>query len=210
MEHEERAGFAGRDIMLRPIRPEDETQHAQFLARVDPQDLQLRFFHAIRLFPHSELARLTQIDYDREMAFIAISLDDPNAPETLGVVRALSDADRISAEFAILVRSDLKGKGLGALLMSKLVTYCRERGIGQLAGEVVAGNDRMLALARDVGFKITPGGDPGTCRVTLDLAAGRASRQDQPGAAPGRQSPHRPDGRPHKPTQSKQSPVIHK
>ena len=73
---------------------------------------------------------------------------------------------------AILVRSDLKGRGLGALLMNKIVGYCRGRGIGHLAGEVLAGNDRMLFLARELGFAVTPGSDSGTCQATLELAAG--------------------------------------
>ena len=172
MEHEERAAFGGREILLRPIRPEDEPQHAQFLGRVSPQDMHLRFFHAIREFPHSALARLTQIDYDREMAFIATSTDRPDAPETLGVVRAISDPDGASAEFAILVRSDLKGKGLGNLLMKKIVAYCRARGIRRLAGEVIEGNERMLSLARELGFAVVAGSDPGVRQVSLELASG--------------------------------------
>jgi acetyltransferase len=173
MELEERAGFSGRSVILRPIRPEDEERHARFLARVEPDDLRLRFFHAIRSFPHSELARLTQIDYDREMAFIAVSPGPKEPGETLGVVRAHSDPDGVEAEFAILVRSDLKGRGLGALLMRKIIDYCRGRGIGRLTGEVLAGNRRMLSLARELGFEIAAGGEPGVRRVTLDLAKGR-------------------------------------
>lgn len=170
-ELEERVQFLGREIVLRPIRPEDEPQHARFLARVDAEDLQLRFFHAVRSFPHSDLARFTQIDYDREMALIAASRDG-DTPETLGVVRAIADPDRASAEFAILVRSDMKGKGLGALLMRKIIRYCRERGIGQVVGEVLAANRRMLALARDLGFEILAGDEFQIRRVRLVLADG--------------------------------------
>ncbi len=168
-ELEERIDFHGRELVLRPIRPEDEPQHARFLARVDPEDLRLRFFTAVRAFSHSQLARFTQIDYDREMAFIATARDGGGAEETLGVVRAIADPDRTRAEFAILVRSDIKGKGLGSLLMEKMGRYCRARGIGELVGDVLATNQRMLALARDVGFEIGPSGDPGVVRARLLL-----------------------------------------
>ena len=89
-ELEEHIEFHGRAIALRPIRPEDEPQHARFLAAVEPQDLHLRFFHVVRAFAHTQLARFTQIDYDREMAFIATAPAN-GENETLGVVRAISD-----------------------------------------------------------------------------------------------------------------------
>ncbi len=108
------------------------------------------------------------------MAFIATCEDPEGRRETLGVVRAISDPDGTLAEFAILVRSDLKGKGLGTLLLRKIVAYGRGRGIGRLTGEVLERNARMLALARDLGFAVARGDGPGTCRVTLDLA-GRAA-----------------------------------
>jgi acetyltransferase len=171
-ELEERIGFHGRELVLRPIRPEDEPQHARFLDRTDAEDLRLRFFHTVRRLSHTALARFTQIDYDREMAFIAVARGEGGDEETLGVARAIADPDRTCAEFAILVRSDLKGKGLGALLMRKLIRYCREREIGELVGDVFATNARMLALARDLGFEIAPGGDLEVLRVRLALPAG--------------------------------------
>jgi acetyltransferase len=179
-ELEERVRFVEREIVLRPIRPEDETLHARFLARVEQADLQLRFFHAVRDFPHAALARLTQIDYDREMAFIAWSPEEGG--ETLGVARAIADPDRASAEFAILVRSDLKSKGLGAMLMNKLIRYCRESGIRQLVGDILAANGPMLALARSLGFELTAGAGPGVRRARLTLAG-------DPAGATGRASP---------------------
>ena len=168
-ELEEQIEFHGREIVLRPIRPEDEPQHARFLAAVEPQDLQLRFFHVVRAFAHSQLARFTQIDYDREMAFIA-TVHANSESETLGVVRAISDPDGARAEFAILIRSDVKGQGLGAVLMRKVIGYCRERKIGELVGDVLATNTRMLALARDLGFEITASEDPSVVRAKLALA----------------------------------------
>src|SRR5207237_9581910 len=108
-------------IVLGPIRPEDEAQRRAFVDRLEPQDLRLRFFSVRRELPRSELARLTQIDYAREMAFIAVRTLPDGTTETLGVVRAVCDPDNVDAEFAIIVRSDLKGRGLGRVLLRKMV-----------------------------------------------------------------------------------------
>jgi acetyltransferase len=145
---------------------------------VDAQDLQMRFFHAVRVISHAQLARFTQIDYDREMAFIA-SVDDrtPRA-ETWGVVRAIADPDNTRAEFAILVRSDLKGHGLGSLLMNKIIRYCTQRGTGALTGEVLRANDRMLALARTLGFAAAYDNDSGLVHLHLPLVQGAAGAAD--------------------------------
>jgi acetyltransferase len=168
-ELEERIALHGAEVILRPIRPEDEPQHARFLAAIDPDDLHLRFFRVVRAFAHTELARFTQIDYDREMAFVAVARGAAGDGETLGVVRAISDPEGERAEFAILIRSDLKGQGLGALLMDKLVRYCRARGIRTIVGDVLAHNDRMLSLARELGFTVAATDDGATLRVTLAL-----------------------------------------
>jgi len=146
----------GRTITVRPIRPEDEAQHRRFLEALDPEDIRLRIFQTRREFPRSELARLTQIDYDREMAFIAEAPDADGAPQTLGVARTVSDPDHVEAEYAILVRSDLKGAGLGTLLFDRLIEHARSRGIQRLVGLVLRENTRMLNLARDRGFKADP------------------------------------------------------
>jgi acetyltransferase len=107
------------------------------------------------------------------MAFIAWSPE--NGGETLGVARAIADPDRASAEFAILVRSDLKGKGLGGVLMKKLIGYCRESGVGQLVGDILAVNPGMLALARSLGFELTAGADPGVRRARMTLTRAPAA-----------------------------------
>ncbi len=178
-ELEERITIHGREVVLRPIRPEDEPQHAQFLQRVDAQDLRLRFFYAVRVMSHNQLARFTQIDYDREMAFIA-SVDDGQATaETWGVVRAIADPDNIQAEFAILVRSDLKGRGLGALLMNKIIRYCAARGTGVLTGAVLHGNERMLALARELGFSLRFDNEAGVVQLNLPLADDQGRTTDE-------------------------------
>ncbi|MEO8805055.1 MAG: bifunctional acetate--CoA ligase family protein/GNAT family N-acetyltransferase [Burkholderiaceae bacterium] len=144
--------WQGRTLTVRPIRPEDEAQHLAFLAQLDPLDLRMRVFYSRRTIEHSELARLTQIDYGREMAFIATAPTPSGGEETLAVVRALSDPDNHDAEFGILVRSDLKGGGLGERLMHKLIDYLRAQGTQRIVATVLADNDRMLQLAKVLGF----------------------------------------------------------
>jgi len=144
--------WQGRAIELRPIRPEDEPQHMRFLARLTPDDIRMRIFQTRRDLPHSEAARLTQIDYEREMAFIAVGQDDQGRPETLGVARAVRDPDNTEAEFGIIVRSDLKGRGLGRLLLDQLIDYLRSRGTPTLVGLVLRENRAMLELARHLGM----------------------------------------------------------
>lgn len=146
----------GRDIVVRPIRPEDEAQHRRFVESMNAEDLRMRFFSARNELPRSELARLTQIDYDREMAFIAEATDAQGSPETLGVARTVSDPDNIEAEFAIAVRSDLKGQGLGTMLFAQLIEHARERGTERLVGLVLRENTRMLKLSAAMGFKADP------------------------------------------------------
>ncbi|HSF78924.1 MAG TPA: bifunctional acetate--CoA ligase family protein/GNAT family N-acetyltransferase [Steroidobacteraceae bacterium] len=169
-ELEQTIGFGGGTVLLRPIRPEDRAKHEAFIARNTPNDMHARFFRMVRELPASEMARFTQIDYEREMAFIAVGRDEAGAEETLGVARAHADADNVEAEFAIIVRSDLKGHGLGAALLTKLIDYCRGRGTLRLVGEVFADNERMLRLSRDCGFRIV-GRHDAVVDLSLDLQA---------------------------------------
>ena len=145
--------WQGRTLTLRPIRPEDEAQHLAFLSRLDPVDIRMRVFYSRRSIERSELARLTQIDYEREMAFIATSPLQDGGEETLGVARALCDPDNQEAEFGIVVRSDLKGGGLGERLMHKLIHHLHARGTQRLVATVLTENTRMLELARELGFE---------------------------------------------------------
>jgi len=158
----------GGSLAMRPIRPEDEPAHRVFFQHLDPQDLYFRFFGAVRRNPpHSQLARLTQIDYDREMAFIAY--DPEREGETLGVVRAISDPDNKRAEFAIIVRSDQKGRGLGRILLDKMIRYCQGHGTGEIMGQVLAENAPMLSLARRLGFESKATREAGVREVRLHL-----------------------------------------
>ena len=145
--------WQGVPLELRPIRPEDELRHVEFLASLDPEDIRMRLFYSRRRMERSELARLTQIDYTREMAFIAVAPGPDGAPQTLGVARALADPDNRSAEFGIIVRSSLKGTGLGRILLGKLIDYQRANGTQQLVATVLRENQRMLELAYSFGFR---------------------------------------------------------
>lgn len=168
----------GNHFHLRPIRPEDEAAYNDFFLSLTPEDVHFRFFRLIRSMPHSELARMTQIDYDREMAFVATAPGDVDAqgmPRLLGVVQAHADPANEHAEFAIAIRPDQQHKGLGRALMAQIVAYCRQRGTGEVYGEVLSDNTRMLALAKAIGFRVVASED-GVTRVALPL------RDDSKGA----------------------------
>jgi acetyltransferase len=172
--------WQGRQVTVRPIRPEDEAQHLAFLQQLDPEDVRLRVFYSRRSIEHSELARLTQIDYSREMAFIAVAVNAQGAEETLAVVRAVADPDNEAAEFGVIVRSDLKGGGLGARLMQKLITYQRDQGTQRLVASVMFDNTRMLRLARNLGFAVSHDAhEPGVTHIQLALHPARLT----PGAS---------------------------
>jgi acetyltransferase len=162
-------------LTLRPIRPEDEPQHRAFLERLDPEDIRMRVFHSRRSIEHSELARLTQIDYAREMAFIATRARPDGGEETLGAVRVVIDPDNRDAEFGVIVRSDCKGGGLGRRLMRKMIGHLRGRGTLRMVGTVLRENTGMLELARALGFQEVdhPGSDddPSLRFIALDLQA---------------------------------------
>ena len=177
-ELEEQQDWQGRVLTLRPIRPEDEAQHRAFLEKLDPADIRMRIFYSRRTIERSELARLTQIDYEREMAFVATAVLGGGGEETLGVARAIGDPDNQTAEFGVIVRSDIKGGGLGERLMRKLIDHFRARGTRCMVGTVLHENVRMLQLARDLGFKILPlqsGDDAHEVRLELQPVAATAS-----------------------------------
>jgi acetyltransferase len=165
------AGLGPVDV--RPVRPDDEERYRRFFALVSPDDIRLRFFTARAGFSHQLLARFTQIDYAREMAFVALS---PGEQELMGVVRVALDPDLVRGEYGILIRSDLKGKGLGWRLMDLLITYARKERIAELSGLVLAENTTMLGMAREFGFEIRPvPGDATAREVVLDVSRATAT-----------------------------------
>lgn len=160
---------SGRRVFLRPVRPEDEDRYLAFFEKMTEEDMRLRFFAKVRELGHSFILRLTQIDYSRAMAFIAL---DPDTGEMLGGVRLHGDADHASGEYAVSVRSDLKGIGLGWVLMRQIIRFARREGYRTIRGEVLRENASMLALCHALGFlaKVDPD-SPEIMKVTLDVAA---------------------------------------
>jgi acetyltransferase len=168
-ELEDTVQWRGQELLLRPIRPEDAPAHLAFFDALTPDDVRYRMFVRVRELTPSQLARFTQIDYDREMAFVATRTGPDGAAETLAVGRVVADPDNVSAEFAVTVRSDLKGTGLGMVMMEKLIAYCRQRGTREIVGEVLPQNARMIGLVRKLGFEVGPAGEEGVRTLRLAL-----------------------------------------
>lgn len=156
----------GCDLRLRPIRPSDEALYPEFLGKLSQADMHRRFFGAISHADHDQIARLTQIDYARAMAFVALEAGGA----LLGVSRLAADPGNVRAEFAVLVRSDCQRGGIGRALMEHLIDYARQTGIGLLEGEVLAENAGMARFCRSLGFEVKPSNDDATAlRAVLDL-----------------------------------------
>jgi acetyltransferase len=152
------------DVLLRPIRPDDEPKYEAFFARITVDDLRMRFFTAAPDRSFRFFARMTQIDYAREMAFVAAT-----PGELLGVARLVADPDYRNAEFAVIVRSDLKGKGLGTTLMQHLIAYGRAEGLETMQGDVLLANTGMLHLCRHLGFALEIASQTDVVRVKIAL-----------------------------------------
>ncbi len=165
---------ARESFLIRPIRPEDAAAHAALFARLPPQDVRFRFFSAMRALSDEQIVRLTQVDYDREIAFIAIR---PARQETVGVARLVQDAADGTAEFAIVVQPDAKGQGLATHLMRRLFGWAAARGVVEIVGQVLADNAPMLALMRRLGFTLHRAPDDETVvEVRCTVAAERGAK----------------------------------
>ncbi|WP_029062167.1 GNAT family N-acetyltransferase [Labrenzia sp. DG1229] len=157
-----------KEVFVRPVRPEDEDLFKSFFETITPEDLRLRFFAPVRDFSHRFLARLTQLDYARAIAFAAI---DPDDDGLLGVVRLHADPDHQTGEYAVMVRSDLKGVGLGWALMKLIIRYAKADGIETVKGEVLKENTSMISMCQALGFTVgTSPDDPGIALVTLAVS----------------------------------------
>jgi len=161
---------------IRPIQPEDEPALVEAFRRLTPEDVRMRFFAPIRMLSHEMAARLTQIDYDREMALVLAeehkgkAAPDRSQTGFVGIVRLAADPDFEHAEFAIIVLTHAQGRGIGRLLMEQILAYAKRRGIRRVHGDVLAENHRMLKLARDLGFEIRALSEaPSIIRVTKTL-----------------------------------------
>jgi acetyltransferase len=160
----------GTELLVRPVRPEDEALYPPFLSQVTPEDLRLRFFSQIKSNDRRLIARFTQIDYARAMAFVAI---ERRTGAMLGVGRLHLMPNMSTAEYAVLVRSDMKGKGLGWLLMQMLIEYARLENIATIQGEVLADNTVMLSMCAELGFTVAESPEDANIRL-MRLNIGRA------------------------------------
>ena len=168
-EWDRRITLVGTEYRLRPIKPIDIELYPDFLAKVSPGDVRLRFLAPRKAFPDDMLKRLTQLDYDRDMAFVAL---DARSGALAGIGRLSSDPDRTVAEYGLLVRSDLQGHGLGWALLQQIVDFARTEGIARIEGFILAENSRMLTMCREFGFEITlDAASPGTAIARLAMAS---------------------------------------
>jgi acetyltransferase len=159
--------LAGERITIRPIRPEDAQAHGAFFSRLSPEDIRYRFFSAIRELSAEQTARLTQVDYGREMAFIAIR---EASGDTVGVARLVCETGTDHGEFAVIVQADMKGRGLASHLMRRLIDWARARGMRAVVGQVLADNPPMLAFVRHLGFSVhRMPEEPDVMEVRLEL-----------------------------------------
>ena len=160
--------YDGREVLLRPMRPEDGEGLKDAFAATDEADRRMRLFTSLRELSNEMAARLTQIDYDREMALVAV---DPREPrKLLGGARIIADPDNRTAEYAVSVRSAMKGTGLGPKVLARVLDYAEQRGIQQVWGTVLRENKPMLAVCERLGFRRQrDDDDPEAVKVVLDL-----------------------------------------
>ncbi len=163
----------GTALRLRPIRPEDEAALQRLFDRLSPETIRMRFFHPMKRLTHSMAAPLTQIDYDREMAFVLIDRCSARIADIHGVVRLSADPDGEKAEFAVVVEDFMTARGIGRMLMGQIIDYAGARGIRELFGDVLTDNSRMLDLCRHLGFRLLAPGRQGVLRVSIDPSDGR-------------------------------------
>lgn len=164
----------GRHYHMRPIRPADAALYPEFLRKTTPEDMRLRFFGVGKAFSDKLLIRLTQLDYDREMAFVAL---DRNGALS-GVARLSSDPDHEVAEYALMVRSDLQGHGLGWAMLHRLIEYAKADGLERIEGMVLSDNAAMLQMCREFGFRLAADPDDATIvRASLDIKSSRRSKK---------------------------------
>ena len=160
-------GRSGKVYFVRPVRPEDEQMFVDFMSQASEDDLRLRFFAPVRDFNHAFVARLVQVDYARAIAFVAI---EAATGQMMGVVRLHADSNHEKGEYAIMVRSELKGTGLGMELMRLIIEWARADGIRVVEGQVLRDNQAMLGVCRKLGFAIRADReDPSVMIATLPL-----------------------------------------
>ncbi len=164
----------GRELLLRPIRPEDEPALRRAFADLTPEQRRTHFSASLRTVAEIDAARFTQIDYDRDLALVVTVPGNPGRTPISGIVRILIGSDQERAEFAILLHPAIAGQGLGRRLLERIIAQARQRGLAELHGQVARDNRAMRRLAAQLGFVERPEiGAPELIRVTLALEPGR-------------------------------------
>ncbi|MGB7067559.1 MAG: GNAT family N-acetyltransferase, partial [Syntrophobacteria bacterium] len=158
----------GLAVFIRPIKPEDAPALLDLFHTLSPTSVYYRFFSPMKSLSASMLARFTQIDYDREIALVALQEERPEG-KMLGVARVIGDPDGKKAEFAVMVGDPWQGKGVGAKLLEKCLQIAKRRGIETVWGIVLRENTQMLALGRKLGFEASRTEEPGELELTIDL-----------------------------------------
>ena len=169
----------GTRVLTRPLMPQDAALYPDFVAAVTVADSRLRFFAPLSELSDQRIAELTQLDNERAMAFIAL---DEMTGKMCGVVRLHLDADRQGGEYAVIVRSVLKGHGLGRLLMRRMIEHARATGLKRVHGQVLSDNTAMLRMCAELGFRITDAVGANVKMVTLTLEEHVAPSQRSAGA----------------------------
>ncbi|HET7688542.1 MAG TPA: GNAT family N-acetyltransferase, partial [Candidatus Macondimonas sp.] len=159
----------GHSLLLRPIQPEDEPALIELFDAMTEEERYMRFFSPMSHVPHQLAARLSQIDYDREMALVLTEPGLPGQARILAGVRIAGDPNGERCEFAIGVRHDQGGKGLGMRLMERIIAYARQRGYREIYGDILRENGAMLAVCRKLGFEIASGSENNLVRATMTL-----------------------------------------
>jgi len=158
---------AGTEILLRPIRPEDEPLERELLSSLSEESMRMRFFRMIKEITHEMLVRFCNIDYDRDIAIVA-EIKENEKRRIVGIGRVMREHDLKSGEIGVLVHDDFQGKGLGYKLMEMLIGIAKEKGIEELRGVALTENTRILRMVREFDFtrEYLPGG---TTEIRLKL-----------------------------------------
>ena len=169
----------GVEVYLRPIKPEDAPLLLDLFENMSKRSRYYRFFSPMKTLSPGMLVRLTQVDYDRHIALVALHKED-GKEKMVGVARVISGADRAGAEFSVAVGDPWQGRGIGRKLLERSLEVAKDYGIGKVYGEVLAENKEMLGLGRELGFEIRKDGDAGDYLLTAEIGDNppRTSRND--------------------------------
>jgi acetyltransferase len=171
----------GTDVLLRPIRPEDEAMESEFINGLSEETNRYRFFNIVRNLPHSDLVRFCNIDYDREMAIVA-EITEGGRRREIGVGRLIAEPDRRRGEFAVVIADQYQTKGLGRKLVDMLIDIAEERRFESIFGVVLRDNAPMLSLCREMGFSVKYEEDYAHVELALKVSAPQSSAEVQPQA----------------------------